>query len=70
MRGVVTVYLEHPNRENEQLTTMSEGAVFGEIALVYPDKPRTATVSAMHLFCEMQELNADDFNELIPVNHQ
>jgi CRP-like cAMP-binding protein len=67
MRGQVSVYLELGGREKEHLTTMSDGAVFGEIALVHPDKPRTATVSALG-FCEMQELNAVDFDEMLQVH--
>jgi voltage-gated potassium channel len=67
MRGLVTVYLELADGGKKQLTTMRDGAVFGEIALVQPDQPRTATISALHLFCEMQELSASNFNELLPL---
>jgi CRP-like cAMP-binding protein len=65
MRGQVVVYLELGGTK-EYLTTMYDGAVFGEIALVRPDTPRTATVSALR-FCEMQELSALDFDELMQV---
>jgi voltage-gated potassium channel len=67
MRGLVTVYLELADGGKKELTTMRDGAVFGEIALVQPDQPRTATISALHLFCEMQELSASNFNELLPL---
>jgi CRP-like cAMP-binding protein len=62
MRGQADAYLELPAGA-KHLTTMSDGAVFGEIALVHPEKPRTATVCALS-YCEMQELKLPDFDEL------
>jgi potassium voltage-gated channel Eag-related subfamily H protein 7 len=62
MRGQADAYLELPAGA-KHLTTMTDGAVFGEIALVHPEKPRTATVCALS-YCEMQELKLPDFDEL------
>jgi CRP-like cAMP-binding protein len=53
MRGRADVYMELPDGQAKHLTTMADGAVFGEIALVHPEKPRTATVCALS-YCEMQ----------------
>ena len=65
-RGKADVYLEISNRPPQHLNTLTDGAVFGEIALVHPEKPRTATVCATS-YCELHELKLPDFEELMEV---
>lgn len=64
MRGFAICYLQTPEGEEILLTTLTDGAVLGEISMIYPDMPRSATVRAL-TFCEMQELLAQDFDELL-----
>jgi hypothetical protein len=59
-------YLETVGASPRHVNTLMDGAVFGEIALVHPEKPRTATVCAT-TFCEMHELGLLDFQELMEV---
>ena len=48
-----SVYVQKDGGEISHLKTMKEGVAFGEIAIVFPNLPRTATIIAAS-FCEMQ----------------
>jgi voltage-gated potassium channel len=50
-------------RDNQIIATLTDGAVFGEIALI-SDKPRTATVRAK-TYCDLYVLPKEAFNRVI-----
>lgn len=62
LSGKASVYSE---RSECTLASMHAGAVFGEIAVLFPGQPRTATVRAAGPLCKVAVLSCDDLEEVM-----